>query len=103
MKKLFFFFSILMLSATLSHAQLRISADIIMGTRQPNRGEAQAMRAEEAQHPNIARAMNNVQSALDALKSAPDTFGGHKGQAEADLRQAWISLRKALYYRIYKD
>jgi hypothetical protein len=30
-------------------------------------------------------------------------FGGHKGQAENDLRAAYISLRKALYFRLYQD
>ena len=97
-----------MLSTALSHAQVqirlpRISADIIIGNRQPNRTEAAAMRAEENAHPNIAKAMYNCQSALDALHNAPDQFGGHKAKAESDLRQAWISLRKALYYRLYQD
>ena len=107
MKKIFFFFSALMLSAALSHAQVtvqlpRISVDVIVGNRPPNPKEAQAMRAEEAAHPNIAKAMYNCKSALDALNSAPDDFGGHKAKAVADLRQAYQSLRRALYYRLYR-
>jgi hypothetical protein len=35
------------------------------------------------------------------LHAAPDDFGGHKAQAENDLRAAYISLRKALYYRLW--
>jgi hypothetical protein len=103
MKKIIFFFSILMLSATLSHAQLRISADIIMGHRQPNPSERQMMQVEESRYPNIAKAMFDVQNALQALRNAPDAFGGYKGQAEIDLQKAWVSLRKALYFRIYKE
>jgi hypothetical protein len=110
MKKVFFFFAILMLSAAFAHAQAqvqvqlpRISADVIIGNRPPNPAELRAMRSEEALHPNITRAMNNIQAALDALSQAPDEFGGHKGQAQADLKKAWVSLRKALYYRLYQD
>jgi hypothetical protein len=47
--------------------------------------------------------MNDIGDAMKHLHEAPDDFGGHKGQAEADLKQAWISLRKALYFRIYED
>jgi hypothetical protein len=108
MKKIFFLFSILMLSAALSQALIpvqlpRISVDVIIGNRPPSPGEAQAMRAEEASHPNIAKAMYNCRSALDALNAAPDNFGGHKARAQADLRQAYQSLRRALYYRLYRD
>jgi hypothetical protein len=110
MKKVFFFFTVLMLSAALAHAQAsvqvqlpRINADVIIGNRPPSPSEAQAMRAEEAAHPNIAKAMYNCKSALDALSAAPDEFGGHKARAQSDLRQAYQSLRKALYYRLYKD
>ena len=108
MKKVFFFFSVLMLSAAFAHAQVgvsvqlpRINADVIIGNRPPSPREAQAMRAEEANHPNIAKAMWNCKSALDALNAAPDNFGGHKAQAMNDLRAAYISLRKALYFRLY--
>jgi hypothetical protein len=110
MKKIFFFFSVLMLSAAFAHAQVslqvqlpRINADVIVGNRPPNPSEMRAMRAEEAAHPNITKAMNNCKAALDALNNAPDDFGGHKARAQADLRQAYQSLRKALYYRLYKD
>jgi len=110
MKKVFFFFTVLMLSAAFAHAQItvqaqlpRISADVIIGNRPPNPNEMRAMRAEEALHPNITKSMNDVQAALQALRQAPDEFGGHKAKAMADLQQAWVSLRKALYYRLYSD
>jgi len=104
MKKIVFFFSILVLTTTLSFAQSpRIDIDIIIGNRPPAPSEAQLMRAEEAKHPNITKAIRDIEMSMRALHDAPDDFGGHKGQAEADLKQAWISLRKALYFRLYKD
>jgi hypothetical protein len=81
----------------------RISIEVIMGSRPPAPRESQLMRAEEDSHPNIARAMHDIEKSMQALHSAPDDFGGHKGQAEADLRAAYISLRKALYFRLYQD
>lgn len=104
MKKVVFFFSILLLSTSFSFAQgPRITIDVIIGNRPPAPNEAQLMRAEEAKHPNITNAMHDIEKSMRALHDAPDDFGGHKGQAEADLKQAWISLRKALYFRIYQD
>ena len=80
-----------------------ISIEVIVVNRPAAPNEAQLMRAEEASHPNITNAMHDIEKSMRALHNAPDDFGGHKGQAEADLKQAWISLRKALYYRLYKD
>ncbi len=103
MKKVLIFSCILMLAATVSHAQARISIDVIIGTRAPAPNEAQLMRGEEAKHPNITRAMHDIEKSMEALHNAPDDFGGHKGQAEADLKAAYVSLRKALYFRLYQD
>ncbi|HTS44422.1 MAG TPA: hypothetical protein VMH01_08510 [Puia sp.] len=106
MKKMLFVLSILLVSATLTHAQQvvgRVSFDVIIGNRQPAPNEVQLMRVEEDRHPNITKSMHDVENALNHLHNAPDDFGGHKAQAEADLKQAWISLRKALYFRIYED
>jgi hypothetical protein len=105
MKKLAFFLSVFMLSSTLMFAQApgQINIEVIVGTRPPSPSESQLMQAEEANHPNITKAMHDIEMSMKALHNAPSDFGGHKGQAEADLKQAWISLRKALYYRLYKD
>lgn len=81
----------------------RIALEVIMGSRPPAPNEAQLMRAEEARHPNITRAMHDIEKSLQALHEAPDEFGGHKAQAEADLKAAYMSLRKALYFRLYED
>ena len=104
MKKLIFSLSVLLLVSTLGFAQgPMISVDVILGNRPPAPREMNLMKAEERSHPNIAKAMHDIENSMRALHDAPDDFGGHKGQAEADLRQAYISLRKALYFRLYKD
>ena len=104
MKKLFFALPFLFFCIKVSYAQQsKISIEVIIGTRPPAPSEMQLMRAEESRHPNIAKAMHDMEDAMKHLNDAPDDFGGHKGQAEADLKQAYISLRKALYFRLYQD
>lgn len=104
MKKLMYFLPVVVAFAFMSFAQPpRISIDVIIGSRPPAPREAEMMRAEENKHPNIARAMHDIEKSMQALHDAPDDFGGHKGQAESDLRAAYISLRKALYFRLYQD
>ncbi len=105
MKKQAFLICALMVSASFLFAQSteRINVEVIIGNRPPAPNEAQLMRAEEAGHPNITHAIQDIEKSMKALHNAPDDFGGHKAQAEADLKQAWVSLRKALYYRLYKD
>ena len=103
MKKVLIFSSIFLMTAVASHAQApRINIDVIIGNRAPAPNEAQLMRDEENKHPNIAKAMHDIEKSLQALHNAPDDFGGHKAQAEADLKAAYGSLRKALYFRLYQ-
>ncbi|HLZ85582.1 MAG TPA: hypothetical protein VKQ52_00025 [Puia sp.] len=107
MKKAILFSCILLAVAsttTKTYAQPpRIAIEVIIGSRPPTPNEAQLMRAEESKHPNITRAMHDIDASIRALHDAPDDFGGHKGQAESDLHAAYISLRKALYFRLYQD
>jgi hypothetical protein len=103
MKKGLLFCALLMLISVASFAQIRISMDVIVGNRPPAPQELSAMQAEEAKHPEIAKSMHDIEKAMNALHKAPDDFGGHKGQAESDLRAAYISLRKALYFRLFVD
>ena len=106
MKKALFIIAIVIVSANVSFAQRvrgGISIDVIIGNRAPAPNEANLMRTEEAKHPNIAKSMHELEKAMQHLQEAPNDFGGHKAQAEADLKQAWISLRKALYFRLYQD
>jgi|SRR5580704_6136432 hypothetical protein len=107
MKILSFLFCLTMISSSALLAQPgspnMINIEVVLGNRPPSPNEAQLMRAEEEKHPNITNAMHDIEKSMRSLHNAPDDFGGHKGQAEADLKQAWISLRKALYFRLYKD
>jgi hypothetical protein len=105
MKKIVFVLSFLVTSCLLLQAQqpMRISMDVIIGSRPAAPNEEKMMREEESKHPNIAKSMHDIGDAMKHLHEAPDDFGGHKAQAEADLKQAWISLRKALYFRLYQD
>jgi len=104
MKKLVFSLSIVLFTTAVSYAQPpRIAIEVIIGSRPPAPREAQLMRQEEAAHPNIARAMHDIEKSMQALHDAPDDFGGRKAQAEGDLRAAYVSLRKALYFRLYED
>jgi hypothetical protein len=103
MKKLVFSLSLLLLLTAVSQAQPRIAIEVIVGSRPPAPAEVNLMRQEEAAHPNISRAMHDIEKSMHALHDAPDDFGGHKGQAENDLKAAYISLRKALYFRLYQD
>ena len=91
-------------ASTTTYAQPpRIAIEVIVGSRPPAPNEAKLMRAEEELHPNITRAMHDIEASLRSLHDAPEDFGGHKGQAESDLRAAYVSLRKALYFRLYQD
>ena len=105
MKKLILSLSVLLLVSTVSTRTFAqgpmISVDVIIGNRPPAPNELNLMRAEENKHPNIAKAMHDLEDGIKHLHDAPDDFGGHKAQAEADMHQALVSLRKALYFRLY--
>ena len=81
----------------------KISIDVIIGVKSPSPSERSLMKAEEDAHPKMVKAMRNLEAALKNLDAAPTDFGGHKAQAQADLENAYHSIRKALYYRIYED
>ncbi len=106
MKKLILFAALVIsTSAFVSAQQIRVGGDVdinvILGNRPPSPSENQLLIREEREHPNIAKAMHDLQDGLAHLNAAPSDFGGHKGQAINDMRAALISLRKALYFRLY--
>src|SRR5579872_6234872 len=81
MKKLILSLSLLLLVSTIGFAQGPvISLDVIIGSRPPAPNELSLMQAEERRHPNIARAMHDIEKSMQSLHDAPDDFGGHKGQ-----------------------
>ncbi len=81
----------------------KISMEVIVGAKPPSANEFTILRVEEQKHPNLAKAMMEIKFAIKALNDAPDNFGGHKKEALQDLEKSYISLRKALYFRLLED
>ena len=81
----------------------KISIEVIVGEKAPTPSERELMKVEEQSHPNILKAIHDIKAAQKALDDAADNFGGHKAQAQQDLHTSYVSLRKALYYRLYED
>jgi hypothetical protein len=104
MKKTIILFAFLMLSGSMLFAQhITINLDIITGRVQPSQNQVDLMKIEEANNPQVTKAIHDIEDAMNKLNQTPDNYGGNKGQAINDLKQAWASLRKALYYKIYQD
>jgi hypothetical protein len=64
---------------------------------------AETMKGERAEHPRIAKAIHELEGAIQYMEAAPHDFGGHKADAIRDSRQAIEQLRKALAYRERAD
>ena len=58
---------------------------------------------ERAEHPRIARAINDLEDAIRYMDAAPHDFGGHKAEAIRASREAVRQLRFALAYRARED
>jgi hypothetical protein len=64
---------------------------------------AQNVRTEAAEHPRIANAIREIESAIDYMEHAPHDFGGHKAAAIRASRDAVRELRAALAFRARRD
>jgi hypothetical protein len=97
--------SLILFSASMTFAQpeTKVRYAVITGDVRPNEMEQHMMRIEENKHPLIIKSIHNMEAAYGDLQNAADDFGGHKVQAMADIKASIMSLRKALYYRIYVD
>ena len=82
-----------------------------MSTLEPRRAVLAAARAAAAlalipaagcaipaQFPDLDDAEMHVSLALDALRRAPDRFGGHKAEAERLLRQSLDQIAQAKWF-----
>ena len=58
---------------------------------------------ETAEHPRIAKAIQELEEAIRYMEAAPHNFGGHKGEAIQASRRAVEQLRLALRYRAHQD
>ena len=65
--------------------------------------QQQNVKTEASEHPKIASAIKELESAIDYMEKAPHDFGGYKAQAVADSKKAVVSLKKALAYRAKAD
>jgi hypothetical protein len=63
----------------------------------------QSVRSEAGDHPRIAAAIQELESAIQYMEKAPHDFGGHKAEALRASREAVKQLRKALAYRAKAD
>jgi hypothetical protein len=75
----------------------------VLATPQARAAGPYTFEGERAAHPNLAHAIDQMYAALADLRAAPDTFGGHKGQAVIDLEHAILSTKRALYFRMHVD
>jgi hypothetical protein len=84
--------------------KITISIDVILGKRPPAPNEAQLMQAEEARNPQLVDAMHHLEAAKAMLEMRPnENYGPTRNQAINDVNQAWQSIRKTLYYRLWVD
>ena len=63
----------------------------------------ESMREEAAEHPRIARAIHEIEDAIQYMEAAPHDFGGHKVAAIEASRHAVVELRRALAFRAHHD
>ena len=75
-----------------------------MAALAPSPAAAQLTPQQEwAAHPNLARAVREMDQALHVLQQTPDDFGGNKNAAMRDLQAGIISLKRAIFYRLRMD
>jgi len=71
------------------------------GTAAPQ--SRRAVREEAAEHPRIARAIRELNDAIEYMEKAPHDFGGHKASAISASRAAITELKLALAYRARRE
>lgn len=69
----------------------------------PLAAAAETTQQEKAAHPNIARAVDELEEAIRYMQAAPHDFGGHKADAIKASKEAARQLRAALQYRASVD
>jgi hypothetical protein len=70
----------------------------------PSPAEAQVtFQTERRAHPNMARAIDQMNAAYADMQRSPNDFGGNKAAAMQALQQAIISAKRALYFRMNMD
>ncbi len=80
-----------------------LSTSAIVSAQTSQEPKVQNVRSEEARHPRIAKAIHQLEDAMDYLSKAPHDFGGYRVQAMADCKKAIESLKMAMHYRAVED
>jgi hypothetical protein len=69
----------------------------------PAISRAEDVAEEAAEHPRIAKSIQELEEAIRYMEAAPHNFGGHKAAAIQASRKAVEQLRLALRYRAKRD
>jgi hypothetical protein len=64
---------------------------------------AENAQQEKGQHPRIAKAIAQIEDAIQYMEAAPHDFGGHRVEAIQASREAVKQLHLALQYRAAAD
>ena len=85
------------------HLPLLLGLTLTTATLLPLAASAETTQQEKAAHPNIARAVDDLEGAIHYMEKAPHDFGGHKADAIKASKEAVRQLRAALQYRASVD
>jgi hypothetical protein len=80
-----------------------ILAGVAFTALMPTIAGAQTVRTETMEHPRIAEAIREMESAIRYMEAAPHDFGGHKEAAIGATRAAIGELRAAMAFRARID
>ena len=64
---------------------------------------AENVQQEKAAHPRIAKAIAQIEDAIQYMEAAPHDFGGHRAEAIQACHEAEKQLHLALQYRAAQD
>jgi hypothetical protein len=78
---------------------MKFIAGIVVGVMLSVGGSGLYAQNEAMMHPRIAKAIHQLEDAMDYMRAAPHDFGGHKEDAMRASEEAIKQLRLALRYR----
>lgn len=78
---------------------MKFVAGLVVGAMLTIGGVGLQAQNEREMHPRIARAIHQLEDAVEYMRAAPHDFGGHKAEAMRASEEAIRQLRLALAYR----
>ena len=82
---------------------MKFVAGLVVGVLLSVGGVSLNAQNEREMHPRIARAIHQLEDAMEYMRAAPHDFGGHKADAMHASEEAIRQLRLALAYRYERD